>query len=368
MAATPLVFPYDTAGTALTQAIIFSNDAGSPSGISGNVLNPTTNPAVLPALLERYRYIQARLISEGVDFYTKEAVVYALGATAVSNPQIKMQLTYQGYWNGQVWSGPYVTAPTWSSTVTYTAGQTVQDPHDSNYYVCNATSSLNQEPYANLGIWTEFSSGNISAVAWSSSTTYTQGQQVTYGNSYYVAQPNSGTNLDKTPDQSPLFWAPFSVPGPALPADLIKPLELWEVQYGTITGGWVPMKQAPDSINPSIIQPRFRQWSFSHDRIILPGASYTNNLRIRYLAQAPDITSLNTIIYPRGVSTALAFLTLDMLAGARGGPMAQIFKQRGEEAINQLINQTSRKMAYSQFVRRPYRGNGLGHRATRSEF
>jgi hypothetical protein len=56
-----------------------------------------------------------------------------------------------------------------------------------------------------------------------------------------------------------------------------------------------------------------------------------------------------------------------MLAGARGGPMAQIFKARAEEAINQIINQTVRKQAYSQFVRRPYRGRGLGHRATRSE-
>jgi len=368
MASQPLVSPYDTANTALTQAIVFANDAGSPAGIAGNVLNPSTNPAVMPALLERYRYIQARLISEGVDFYTKEAVVYALPPTATSNPQIKMQLTYNGFWNGQVWSGPYVTAPTWSAVTIYTVGQTVQDSHDSNYYVLNAASSLNQEPYKNLGIWTQFSPGTITVAAWSATTTYTQGQQVAYKNSYYVAQPNASANLNMIPDQSPLFWAEFAVPGPALPADLIKPLELWEVQYGTITGGWVPLKQAPDSLNPSIIQPRFRQWIFSHDRIVLPGASYTNNLRIRYLAQAPDITSLNTIIYPRGVSTALAFLTLDMLAGARGGPMAQVFKQRGEEAINQLINQTSRKMAYSQFVRRPYRGNGLGHRATRSEF
>jgi hypothetical protein len=366
MSATPLVTPYDTAQTALTQAIIFSNDAGSPAGIEGNVLNPNTNPAVMPALLERYRYIQARLISEGVDFYTKEAVVYGLPPTASSNPQIKMQLTYNGYWNGQVWSGPYVTAPTWSSSTTYTTGQTVV--YNNVYYVLNASSSLNQEPDLNLGVWTIFTPNATSATAWSDTTTYTQGQQVAYENSYYVAQPNSSTNLNQQPDASPLFWAAFSVPGPALPADLIKPLECWEVQTGTITGGWAPMKQAPDAINPSIIQPRFQQWIFSHDRIVLPGASYTNNLRIRYLAQAPDITSLDTIIYPRGVSTALAFLVLDMLAGARGGPMAQIFKQRGEEAINQLINQTSRKMAYSQFVRRPFRGNGLGHRATRSEF
>jgi hypothetical protein len=366
MASSPLVWPYDTAQTALTDAIIFANDAGSPAGLSGNILNPDTNPAVLPALQERYRYLQQRLISSGVDTFTKEAVVYDLLATTSSNPQIKMRLTYNGYWNGQYWTGPYVTAPTWSSSVTYTAGMTVV--YSGVYYVLVAASSLDQEPDQNLGIWAVFTPGTLTVAAWSSGTTYTQGQQVSYGNSYYTAQPNSTANTNKVPDQSPLFWARFAVPGAALPADLIKPLECWEVQYGTITGGWIPMQQVPDALNPSLIQPRFRQWGFANDELILPGASYNNNLRIKYIAAAPDITTLDTYIYPRGVSTALALLLLDQLSGARGGPMAQIFKERAEEAISQIINQTVRKQAYAQFVRRPYRGNGLGHRATRSEF
>lgn len=365
MGGTPLAWPYDTAQTALTDAIIFANDAGSPAGLSGNILNPSTNPAVLPALQERYRYIQQRLISSGVDTFTKEAVVYNLPASASSNPQIKMRLTYNGYWNGQVWVGPYVTAPTWSSTVTYTGGQSVV--YSGTYYVLNVASSLNQEPDDNLGIWGVFDPQNIGAAAWSALTTYTQGQQVVYNNSYYTAQPNAVANLNMVPDQSPLFWARFAVPGPALPSDMIKPLELWEVQFGTITGGWVPMKQVPDALNPSIIQPRFRQWGFSNDELVLPGASYNNNLRIKYIAAAPDIESLATYIYPRGISTALALLLLDQLSGARGGPMAAIFKERAEEAISQIINQTVRKQAYAQFVRRPYRSGGAG-RATRSEF
>ena len=365
MSAAPLVYPYDTAQTALNDAIVFSNDAGSPAGLTGNILNPTTNPAVLPALQERYRYLQHRLISSGVDTFTKEAVIFNLPASASSNPQTRMLLTYNGFFNGQFWVGPFVSAPTWSNAVTYTQNQTVE--FSGNFYALNALTSLNQEPDLNLGIWIQFNPGNLTVAAWSNATTYTQGQNVSYGNTYYVAQPNSGANLNKLPDQSPLYWAPFAVPGIALPTDLVKPLELWEVQFGTITGGWVPMKQAPDALNPSIIQPRFRQWAFSDEKIVLPGASQNNNIRIKYVAMAPDITTLNTYIYPRGVSTALAFLVLDMLAGARGGPMAQIFKARAEEAINQIINQTVRKQAYSQFVRRPYRGRGLGHRATRSE-
>lgn len=366
MSGSPLVWPYDTAQTALTDAIIFANDAGSPAGIDGNILNAETNPAILPALKERYRYLQQRLISSGVDTFTKEAVIYGLLPTASSNPQIKMILTYNGYWNGQYWTGPYVSAPAWSNAVTYTAGMTVV--YNSVYYVLNAASSLDQEPDLNIGIWAVFTPGTLDVGAWSDETTYTQGQQVSYNGTYYTAQPNATANLNMIPDQSPLFWTPFAVPGAALPADLIKPLECWEVQTGTITGGWIPMKQAPDNLNPQIIQPRFRQWIFANDRLVLPGASYTNNLRMKYIAAAPDITSLDTYIYPRGIATALSLLLLDQLAGARGGPMAQIFKERAEEAISQIINQTVRKQAYTQFVRAPYRGRGLGHRATRSEF
>ena len=362
MASVPLVYPYDTAQTALTDAIIFANDAGSPNGLSGNLLNATTNPAILPALMERYRYLQQRLISSGVDTFSKEAVIYGLGPTATSNPQIKMLLTYNGYWNGLVWVGPYVSAPTWSSAVTYTFGQTVV--YSSVYYIMNgAASSLDQEPDLNIGIWNIFTPGAISVGAWAVGTTYTQGQQVAYGGTYYTAQPNAGTNLAKVPDQSPLFWQSFAVPGPALPADMIKPLELWEVQTGAAGGPWRLMTQVPDSLNPGTIQPRFGAWSFANDKLVLPGASFTNNLRMKYIAAAPDITTLNTYIYPRGISTALALLLLDQLSGARGGPMAQIFKERAEEAISQIINQTSRKQAYSTFVRKPFRAAGRGRRS-----
>jgi len=303
--------PYDTAQTALNDAIVFSNDGGGPNGMAGNILNPTTNPAVLPAFQERYRYLQQRLISCGVDTFTKEGVVFALTPSATSNPRVRMFLTYQGYFNGAVWVGP-----------------------------------------------------NVSAPVWASGTTYTQGMTVTYGNSYYVAQPSASANLNKEPDTHPSFWTVFSNIGPCLPADLIKPLELWECQTGG--NSWVPMKQQPDAITANLIQPRFQQWVFATDRLVLPGASFTNDVRIKYLAVAPDISTWNSLIYPRACSTALALLVLDQLSGARGGPMAAMFKQRAEEAISQIVNQTVRKQAYSLILRAPYKGGSGGFRGRRS--
>lgn len=350
------VSPYDTAGTALTDAIIFGNDAGGPNGIGGNILNIDTNPAVLPALQERYRYLQTRLISSGVDTFTKEAVIFSLPPTASSNPRVRMYLTYNGFWNGQEWIGPQLTYPTWSGGTTYTAGMTVA--YNSNYYVA-LQSTTNNEPDTSPTYWQQFSNSPLSAPAWSDATTYTQGMTVTFNNSFWVAQPNSTANLDIEPGtDSGYFWAPYTNIGPCLPTDLIKPLELWEAQTGSRS--WVPMRQCPDAIQANLIQPRFGQWVFATDRLILPGASYTNDIRMKYIAVAPDIHDVNTVIYPRGAGTALALLVLDQLAGARGGPMATMFKARAEEAISQIVNQTVRKQTYATFIRRAFNSRSGG--------
>ena len=300
--------PFDTAQDCLNAAIVFANDGGSPAGMSGNVLNPNTNPQVIPALKERYRFLQQRLISAGVDTFTKTENIYGLSPSATSNPRQLMILTYNGYFNGQTWSGPNVTAPTWNGV-----------------------------------------------------TTYTQGMTVLYNGSYYVALPNSVANLNKAPDSSVTFWQPFSNIGPCLPPDLVKPLEMWEDQ----TGGnhWNPMKQNPDSLVCNTISPRFGRWVFEDNKLYLPPASQMNDLQIKYLAMAPDIATLATPLVVRGCTTALAYLVLDILSGSRGGPQADYFKNRAEEAINQIINQTVRKQAYAQFVRAPYRGGrGRGRR------
>src|SRR5271170_3545281 len=152
-----LTTPYDTAQIALNDAIIFANDGGGPAGMNGNVLNPSTNPTVLPAFQERWRYLQHRLISAGVDTFTKDQVVFALPQSATSNPRINMILTYNGFFDGQVWHGPNITAPQWSNAATYTQGMTVS-----------------------------------------------------FNNTYYVALPSNATNQNQEPDTATSFWQPFT--------------------------------------------------------------------------------------------------------------------------------------------------------------
>lgn len=306
-----LTSPYDQAQVALNDAIIFANDGNGPNGMAGNVLNPATNPQVLPAFQERWRYLQQRLISAGVDTFTKDVVIFGLPPTASASPRNNNILSYNGFYDGHVWHGPNVTAPLWSSGVTYTQQMTVS-----------------------------------------------------YNNIFYVAVPNNVTNLNKEPDTHPAFWQPFVTTGPTLPIDLVKPLELWE----SIPGGnaWCEMTQVPDAVIVNTISSRYGIWGFSHDKLILPGVSQSNDLKMKYLAMAPDIVTFESPLMVRGCATALALLALDQLSGSRGGSMAETFKSRAEEAINQIINQTVRKQAYSQFTRRPFRSRGGSSRGRRS--
>lgn len=299
--------PYPTAQDSLNVAILASNDGSGPNGMEGNVLNPETNPQVLPAFFTQWRYLQDRLISGGVDTFAKTQVVANLPQTATSDPKVLMVLTYNGYFDGQVWHGPNITAPSW----------------------------------------------DIDA-------TYTQGMTVTFNNIYYVALPNSTANTGMEPDISGQFWQPFNQLGPTLPIDLVKPLELWECSS---SGGtrWIPMTQAPDSITPSVIQPRFGSWSGTYDRIFLPGASQYNNLLIKYLPRLPDIVTFETPLMVIGSERALAYLVLEQLSGARGGPMAAQYHEQAEWHISQILNQTVRKQAYAQFVRKPFRSRNRGY-------
>jgi hypothetical protein len=300
--------PYSTAQDALNFAIIASNDGGGPLGMAGNVLNTTSNPQVLPAFQNNWIYLQQRLISCGVDTFTKTEVVFNLPASGTSNAGVPMILTYNGYFNGVVWSGPNVTAPLWNS-------------------------------------------GN----------TYTQQMTVTFNNTFYVALPNNGTNLNQEPDTATTFWAPFNNIGPTLPPDLVKPLECWSQMPGN--GFWTPMKQLPDSITVWNVQQRFDRWLFENDKLILPGCTQDQNLKMKYLAMAPPIATWNSPLMVRGCERALGYLVLADLSGGRGGPMADVYKAKAEEAINQILNQTVRKQAYASYVRQPFRGSGRGRRS-----
>ena len=244
--------PYSTAQDALDIAIVAANDGGGPAGMDGNILNPDTNPQVLPAFIGRWVYLQQRLISESVDTFTADCVVKGLTPGTNLDPKVPVTLSWSGYWDG---------------------------------------TSLND------------------AIV--------------------------------------------------LPTNLVKPLEVWECQDSNAS--WATMRQAPDEINAGgAMGSRQGVWMFEHDLLIMPGCNNLTDLKLKFLAMAPAITSFASPLMVRGCESALAYLVLYELSGGRGGSMATMYKTKSEEAINQIINQTVRKQAYTSFARKPFHARRRG--------
>lgn len=142
---------------------------------------------------------------------------------------------------------------------------------------------------------------------------------------------------------------------PTLPADMIQPLELWERWSGT-QNAWKPMRQASDHISTRPQVSAFDIWDFETDTILLPGATVTIDLKMKYLLYAPKLTDADSIVLVPRCTVALANMVAKMVAESRGGSAAAaIFDANAKDAIARIISRTAGKEQYAQFVRRPFR-------------
>lgn len=147
---------------------------------------------------------------------------------------------------------------------------------------------------------------------------------------------------------------------PTLPPDMIVPLELWERQNGTINR-WSKMGQVSDSITTSSQTSSFQEWDWENDVLYLPGATQTNDLRMKYIAFAPELTGPDSQVFVVGCKVALAALIGEMAAKSRGGSeAAAAFKAESDNEIQLLLAPYARKEQYASFVRKPFRGSRRG--------
>ena len=139
-----------------------------------------------------------------------------------------------------------------------------------------------------------------------------------------------------------------------LPSDMIKPLELWERESGTDL--WVPMKQAADSISTRPQTMRFSIWDFEADTLYLPPATTTNDIKMKNIVYAPDITTMQSQILIIRSQEAMACLIAAEAAASRGSlEMGAYFSEKAEEAIQAIIARTARKESYAAYNRLPFR-------------
>lgn len=144
---------------------------------------------------------------------------------------------------------------------------------------------------------------------------------------------------------------------PTLPADLIVPLEIWERQSDTINR-WSRMGQVSDSITTSSQTAAFGEWDWENDTLFLPGATQTNDVKMKYIAFAPPISGPNSQVFVLGCKVALAALIGEMASGSRGGmEAAAYYKAIADNEIQLLLAPYARKEQYASFVRKPFRGS-----------
>ena len=128
-----------------------------------------------------------------------------------------------------------------------------------------------------------------------------------------------------------------------LPGDMQIPLRLWERVTG-MNASFIPMVQAKDGLSSSVKTSYWGEWEWRDDAIYLKGANQALDLRIRYKRTLADMTSTASYIPIIKCAVALAYLTVEIFAAGRGSVVLPVFSQGRDDAIKQLINQTTRKL------------------------
>lgn len=138
-----------------------------------------------------------------------------------------------------------------------------------------------------------------------------------------------------------------------LPQDCVLPVRLWERVSGQ-DAQFIPMTQARDGLPAITKSPYLRVWEQRGDAIWFQGANQNLDLRIRYKKFLPDIAGTTNVIPLLRCAVAIAYLVVEIHAAGRGSVVLPVFNQERDEAIKQLINQTTRKHQRVNYRRQPY--------------
>lgn len=140
---------------------------------------------------------------------------------------------------------------------------------------------------------------------------------------------------------------------PVVPFDLIVPQFLWERQTGT-QELWVPMQQVLDGL-PAVVQnARLGIWEWREDAIFMPGATQSEDVRLRYESETLSFQTTTDVILIRGINSAFANRLAYKFLLSRGSPIAATFSAEADKCILQLATAYSRQKQRVPAVRRRY--------------
>lgn len=142
---------------------------------------------------------------------------------------------------------------------------------------------------------------------------------------------------------------------PVVPFDLQVPEFLWERKTGS-TENWVEMAELPDGLPSTVQTLRLRLWEWRQDAIYMPGATQSEDIRLRYTSEVVNFSTPNDVILIRGSQSALSSYLAYVFAESRGSVMADKFMVMGKEFTLQICRRNTRARQRETITRQPYGG------------
>lgn len=152
-------------------------------------------------------------------------------------------------------------------------------------------------------------------------------------------------------------------PSPVVPEDLLVPIRVWERQTGSVED-WIPMTQRLDGL-PSMSQgARLNMWEWREDQIVMPGATQSNDLRLRYDGSMARFATVDDILYFRGGCGPIAYKMAAIYLVSKNSDMAQLMDKEASNRLQQLNTRSARMKQRAPVSRRSYGSQSNGSRFT----
>jgi len=151
-------------------------------------------------------------------------------------------------------------------------------------------------------------------------------------------------------------------PNFTLPSDFLFPLEMWERSAGSNNPFGI-MMQSEGSLSPRNQTYALGDWEWRGDAIWMNGAVNPRDVRLRYVAQFPNLVSPtidwnNTFVPIQDSQEAIADKIAARYTARLGGSQAQEARQNADRSILRLRQQVTRIRQSIDFQIKSYGNNG----------
>ena len=140
---------------------------------------------------------------------------------------------------------------------------------------------------------------------------------------------------------------------PQVPVDLLEPQRLWERQTGSIEN-WVDMNECPGGLPSTTPSSRFRMWEWRQDGIYMPGATQSNDLRLRYTGSHATLVTVNDTLLFRGAVGAIAYKTVGTWLASKNPQASGLALVEAKDRMNLICTRSSRAKQREAISRRGY--------------